>query len=70
MGHKHREDIIANHTNFEKCDFNDKCDFCNDPKHGSYAKMIYTDVAECAYYICGKCALASIAEETYDIHNH
>ena len=41
----------------ESCDFDDECDFCDEPKQGSYAYIIYhpEDVAETQWYMCGKC---------------
>lgn len=43
---------------YERCDFNDECDLCNDPKQGTYARMIRhaESHSEADYYICGKCA--------------
>lgn len=51
---------------FEKCEFDDECDFCDNPEHGSYAKIDYIpeDVAETDFYICGKCA--SVKLENYE----
>lgn len=43
-----------------KCEIHSECDFCNDPKEGSYARMIGYDSSDIAYYICGKCALEKI----------
>lgn len=43
-----------------KCELNDECNFCNDPKEGSYARLAGYDSTEIAYYICGKCALEKI----------
>ena len=43
-----------------KCELNDECNFCNDPKSGVYARMVGYDSSEIAYYICGKCALEKI----------
>ena len=43
-----------------KCELHDECDFCNDPRQGSYARMTGYDSSDVAYYICGKCALEKI----------
>lgn len=43
-----------------KCELNDECNFCNNPKKGSYARYVGYDSPEIAYYICGKCALEKI----------
>jgi hypothetical protein len=42
------------------CEFNDECNFCNDPQNGSYARMTGYNSSEIAYFICGKCALDKI----------
>lgn len=51
---------------FELCEFDDECDFCDNPEHGTYAKIDYIpeDVAETDFYICGKCA--SVRLENYE----
>lgn len=50
---------------YEKCYFDDECDSCENPEHGSYAKMYYEPegVTECEYYICGKCASEAIPQQ-------
>ena len=47
---------------FDKCDFDDECDFCDNPQNGSYAKLYHEPegVTEAEYYICGKCASENI----------
>jgi hypothetical protein len=57
---------------FERCDFDDECDFCITPQQGSYAKMSRSECgAEAEYYICGKCASEIIkegkAESAHDV---
>lgn len=46
----------------ELCEFDDECDFCDDPKEGSYCRLIHNpeDVTETEFYICGKCVKNSI----------
>lgn len=53
---------------FERCEFNDECDFCKTPKRGSYARMIRhaESSAETDYYICGKCASEIIESGTFE----
>ena len=48
----------------ERCEFDDECDYCKDPKHGSYAKIYYPgdDNPETEYYICGGCVIKSQQE--------
>lgn len=42
---------------FDRCRFDDECNFCNDPQLGSYAQMSYSeDLVD--FYVCGKCAVA------------
>ena len=41
--------------NFERCDFNNDCDHCKNPKLGTFAYGISFD--EVDGYICGKCIL-------------
>ena len=43
---------------YERCEFNDECDLCNKPQHGTYARMSRPAESnpEADYYICGKCA--------------
>ena len=47
---------------FDKCDFDDECDFCDNPSNGTYAKLYHEPegVTETEYYICGKCASEAI----------
>ena len=47
---------------FDKCDFDDECDFCDNPSNGTYAKLYHEPegVTEAEYYICGKCASENI----------
>ena len=47
---------------FDKCDFDDDCDFCDNPSNGTYAKLYHEPegVTEAEYYICGKCASEAI----------
>jgi hypothetical protein len=49
---------------FVKCDFDDTCDICKNPKGGSYASGYVNDECGCEvdYYICGKCATKAIPE--------
>lgn len=47
----------ANRVGYERCDFNNDCDKCKSQKLGTFADMVYSDVDECNYYICGKCVL-------------
>lgn len=46
----------AKELGLDRCDFDDECDFCNNPQNGSWVKLIrgydYTDTG---YYVCGKC---------------
>jgi len=48
---------------FDLCDFDDTCDVCEKPEHGSYAVGLTNDECgiECDGYICGKCASKSIS---------
>lgn len=50
---------------YERCDFNDECDLCKDPKGGSYARMSRPAESspEVDYYICGKCASKIIEDK-------
>lgn len=47
---------------YVKCDFNDTCDSCSNPQHGSYAVGYSNDENGCEVdsYICGKCSSAII----------
>lgn len=49
---------------FVRCEFDDLCDVCNDPKGGSYAAGYSNNECGCEvdYYICGKCASMVIKE--------
>lgn len=50
---------------FERCEFGDECDFCNDPQEGSYVEMAPShpgSTPEANFYICGKCAPAKIVK--------
>lgn len=54
------QDIIEQH--FVRCDFDDTCDICGNPEHGSYAAGYSNDENGCEvdYYLCGKCASIAI----------
>jgi len=55
------EEIEKHYT---KCEFNDACDFCEDPQEGSYVSMSTTENGtEADFYVCGKCAPDQIQEE-------
>lgn len=45
----------ASRINVERCNFNDECDICNDPKLGSFAYG--GSQYEVDGYMCGKCVL-------------
>lgn len=47
---------------YVRCEFDDTCDVCDDPQHGSYAAGYTNDECGCEvdYYICGKCASQAI----------
>ena len=47
---------------YVRCEFDDTCDVCDDPQHGSYAVGYVNDMCGCEvdYYICGKCASLAI----------
>ena len=47
---------------FSRCEFDDKCDVCDNPQFDSYAVNLTNDENgyECDSYICGKCASLSI----------
>ena len=47
---------------YVRCEFDDTCDVCDDPQHGSYAAGYTNDECGCEvdYYICGKCASLAI----------
>ena len=49
---------------FVRCEFDDTCYYCNDPKGGSYAAGYSNNECGCEvdYYICGKCASMAIKE--------
>ncbi len=51
---------IIESIGLSKCEFNNECDFCNEPEQGSYARLTGYDSSEIAYHICGKCALEKI----------
>lgn len=44
-------------TGLEVCEFNDECDYCDDPKGVSFASMSHCpeDNSEVNYYVCKKC---------------
>lgn len=44
----------AEELGLDRCEFDDECDFCDNPQNGSYAKIDRGDVD---YYVCGKCIL-------------
>ena len=44
----------------EKCEFDDMCDFCKNPKKGSYAYITGCECRDTEYYICGDCALSAL----------
>jgi hypothetical protein len=54
---------------YERCEFDDECDFCETPEGESYVSMSPgcdgVD-AEANYYICGKCAPAKIEKDLKD----
>ena len=49
----------ADRFQLEKCTYRNECNFCSDPRFGSYADMSYGYEIECNYIICGKCVLKS-----------
>lgn len=60
---------------FDKCEFDDACDVCDNPEHGSYAIGYSND--ECGMevdgYICGKCASKAIPkmiEQEKELNEH
>lgn len=56
----------------DRCEFDDVCDFCENPTAGSFVKMIHNpeDVSEADYHICGKCAVAKAAELELEKFKH
>lgn len=45
-------------SDLEKCEFDGTCDFCSQPKRGTFVSMDYgPDYTEANYYICGKCVI-------------
>jgi len=50
---------------YMKCEFDDECEFCDNPENGSYAYGYSNDEYGCEvdYYICGKCAESTISEK-------
>ncbi len=47
---------------FDKCEFDDECDVCSEPQHGTFAVGYTNDECgeEVDSYICGKCASKTI----------
>ena len=53
------EHILEGLEALELCEFNDECDFCQEPEQSqsSYVHIIHwpEDVAEAQWYMCGNC---------------
>lgn len=45
--------IKIEETILQKCTFDDECDFCNEPKEGTFCRS--GDEPDDFYWICGKC---------------
>lgn len=56
------EELKCFNRHFERCEFDDECDVCGKPEHGSYAIGYDSYTQEVDSYICGKCAVAGIAD--------
>ncbi len=39
----------------QKCEFDTECDFCDDPKHGTFVRTSGYEYHDDFYWICGKC---------------
>ncbi len=55
---------------YEKCSFEDDCDFCAKPEFGSWVELLRGDIVEALHYKCGKCIIESfqtIVNETLPI---
>lgn len=62
-----KQEEIEKH--FQRCEFDDECDFCPSPEGGSYVSMSPSGDgidAEANFYICGKCAPAKIEKDLKD----
>lgn len=55
------EELKCFNRHYEPCEFDDECDVCGNPEHGSYAIGYDSYTQEVDSYICGKCAVAGIA---------
>ena len=42
---------------FVRCEFDDECDSCENPTHGSYAVGYDNYTCEVDEYLCGECAI-------------
>lgn len=48
----------------ERCEFDDECEYCDNPKGGSYVSMAYYGgSAEIEFLICRKCAIKNYYRE-------
>ena len=52
-------------SNYEKCEFDDECNFCESPSGGSWVQVVNMgeNGTEYDHYICDKC-LTALAEKS------
>lgn len=47
--------VRIENTILNKCNFEDECDFCNNPKEGTFCRSSGYEYDDDFYWICGKC---------------
>jgi hypothetical protein len=52
----------------QRCDFDDECEFCDNPQGGSWVQMFVAEgVTEAEYYVCANCIPSKAAKFTADL---